>query len=128
MDANEVALRVLIVEDEVATAWALAERLTEEGYSAVAVHSAEQALKHLRRQGCDLVIADLRLPGMGGVELIRRLARRKKPVPAIAITGLGTPRLVGQVIGAGALQCFLKPFQVELLIEGVRQALDTEAA
>ena len=36
--------------------------------------------------------------------------------------------VVGQVIGAGALQCFLKPFQVDRLMEGVRQALDTEAA
>jgi DNA-binding NtrC family response regulator len=116
------------VEDEVATAWALAERLAEEGYSAQAVHTAEQALKLLRSEVFDLVIADLKLPGMGGIELIRRLARRKHPVPAIAITAHGSPAVVRQVVGAGALQCFLKPFRVERLMDGVRQALSQEAA
>lgn len=90
------------------------------------VTSAEQALRVLRREPCDLVIADLRLPGLGGVNLIRRLARRKRAVPAIAITAHGTPALVRQVMGAGAVQCFLKPFRVELLVEGVRQALARE--
>ncbi len=119
-------MKVLIVEDERATAWALAERLEEEGIAAVTVATAEQALRVLRRQPCDLVIADLRLPGIGGVELIRRLARRKRAVPAIAITAHGTPALVRQVLGAGAQQCFLKPFRVELLVDGVRHALARE--
>ena len=121
-------LRILIVEDEPATAWALAERLQEEGHSVLTSPSAEQALKLLRRPGCDLVLADLKLPGLGGVDLIRRLGRRKHPVPVIAMTAYGTPALLRRVMGAGALQCFLKPFRVELLMDAVHQALRREAA
>jgi len=122
-----VPLTILIVEDERATAWALAQRLEDEGYATVTAPTAEVALRLLRRQPCDLVIADLRLPGLGGVELIRRLQRRRRAVPAIAMTAHGTPGLLRQVLGAGALQCFLKPFRVELLVEGVHQALAREA-
>src|SRR5439155_15254492 len=83
-------LTILIVEDERATAWALSQRLEEEGYTALTAPSAEQALAMLKVRRCDLVVADLRLPGISGVDLIRRLKRRRRPIPAIAVTAHGT--------------------------------------
>ncbi len=119
---------ILIVEDERATAWALAQRFEEEGFTALTAGTAEEALRLLRTRRCALAIVDLRLPRMDGVELIRRLSRRRRPLPAIAVTAHGTPRLVRDVLGAGAQACFLKPFRVEQLVEGARQALAPEAA
>ena len=65
--------RILIVEDDAATAWALEEGLSDEGYEIVAVDSAEKALAALKRRPADLVITDLRLPRMDGATLVRRL-------------------------------------------------------
>ncbi len=121
-------LTILIVEDEAATAWALSLRFQDEGYEALTAPSAEKALEMIRARHFDVVVADLRLPGMSGVDLIRRLARRKRVIPAIAVTADGTPATLRRVLGAGARQCFLKPFQVERLVEGVHQALHGEAA
>ena len=116
------------MEDEKAVAWALAQRFEEEGYRALTASSAEEALRMLRIHPCELVISDVRLPGMSGVDLIRRLVRRRRAVPVIAITAHGTPHMVREVLGAGALQCYLKPFQVDQLVDGVQQALRGEAA
>lgn len=121
-------LTILIVEDEAATAWALLQRFQDEGYEAFTAPSAETALGMLRVRHFDVVVADVRLPGLSGVDLIRRLSRRKRAIPAIAVTADSTPETLRRVLGAGALQCFLKPFQVERLVEGVREAVHGEEA
>lgn len=82
----------------------------------------------LRQFHCDVVIADLHLPGMSGVDFIRRLRRRRRAIPAIAVTAHGSPEMLRKVLSAGALQCFLKPFPVERLVEGVQEALRESAA
>lgn len=128
LQADEEAMaNILIVEDEAATAWALEESLSEEGYTITTVDSAEQALASMREHRPDVVITDLRLPRMGGLELVRRIAGRKHPAPVIVVTAYGSRAVFQELEGYGVHACFPKPFRVEQLRRTVKTALDAGA-
>ena len=104
---------ILIVEDERPTAWALAQSLSEEGYFVQSVETAEDALDALDEEPADLVITDLRLPGMSGLDLIRRLGRRHRPIPAIVITAYGDPEVHAGIAAERVRGLFHKPFHID---------------
>lgn len=115
---------ILIVEDEPTTAWALAEGLSDDGYTIDTFRSAEEAWGWLQKGESDLVISDLRLPGMSGLELARKLRRGRNAQPVIIVTAYGTPETMDQIRRAGVADCFPKPFPVDMLRRSVRAALD----
>jgi two-component system, response regulator, stage 0 sporulation protein F len=115
--------RILIVEDENATAWALAESLQEDGHETSTVSSAEDALERLRRQPVDLVITDLRLPGMGGAQLARRLRGGRRPTPVIVVTAFGSHDVLQELSDYGVHAVFPKPFRVDQVRRSVRDAV-----
>jgi DNA-binding NtrC family response regulator len=125
-DPEEPMPHILIVEDESATAWALEQGLSDEGYSIATVDSAEKALVAERARRADLVITDLRLPRMDGLELVRRLKGRKHAVPVIVVTAYGSPGTLRDLEEAGIHACFPKPFRMEQLRKSVKSALDPE--
>jgi DNA-binding NtrC family response regulator len=104
---------ILIVEDERPTAWALAQSLSEDGYFVQSVETAEDALNALDEDPADLVITDLRLPGMSGLDLVRRLGRRHRPIPAIVITAHGDPSLHASIAAERVRGLFVKPFHID---------------
>jgi DNA-binding NtrC family response regulator len=114
---------ILIVEDEIATSWALAEGLSDDGFSIDTFRSAEEAWAWLQNGHSDLVISDLRLPGMSGLELARKLRRGRHAQPVILVTAYGTPETVREARGAGVADCFTKPFPIDRLRRSVRDAL-----
>jgi two-component system response regulator (stage 0 sporulation protein F) len=113
---------VLIVENERATSFALTEGLAEDGYSIKAVASSEAALRFLKGKKCDLIITDIRLPGMSGVELLKKLSARRK-IPSIVITASGSQEAHSAAKKAGAVKFFSKPFKVDEVKKSVAQAL-----
>jgi len=115
---------ILLIEDERATAWALAQGLTDEGWVVTTVGRAEDALTCLERSAYDVVISDVRLPGMDGIELARRLARTAPDVPAILVTAHGTHDVRDEAMRAGACVVFEKPFGLNDIKAAVRRALD----
>src|SRR6516164_7237560 len=115
---------ILIVEDEPTTAWALAEGLSDDGFTIDTFRTAEDAWRWLQRSRSDLVISDLRLPGMSGLDLARKLRRGRHAQPVIIVTAYGSPEMVLQLEDAGVVQCFPKPFPMDALRAAVRQALD----
>ncbi len=119
---------ILIVEDESATAWALEQGLSDEGYSIATVASAEQALVAERARRADLVITDLRLPRMNGLDLVRRLKGRKHAAPVIVVTAYGSRETLAELEEAGIHACFPKPFRMEQLRKSVQSALGNGAA
>jgi CheY-like chemotaxis protein len=119
---------ILIVEDEAATAWALAESLSDEGYTITTVDTAEAALESYKRTPVDLVITDVRLPRMNGVELARRLGARKRPAPVIVVTAYGDEKVLQEIDALGVHAFFLKPFQMDRLRKSVQAALRAKAA
>lgn len=115
--------RILIVEDETATALAVAESLEDDGHSTAHVTTAESALERLRDAEVDLVITDLRLPGADGRSLARRLTTGRRPLPVIVLTAYGSREVLEELRGLGVQAIFPKPFRVDQLRRCVREVL-----
>ncbi len=111
--ADPLSKSVLIVDDEEATAWALAESLREEGFSISTAANAAQAETIHDSHPVDLVITDLRLPDLDGLALLERLAARGRAPLAIVISAWDGPEIRERLERSGALACVRKPFDVE---------------
>jgi DNA-binding NtrC family response regulator len=114
---------ILIVEDEPSTSWALSEGLSEDGFSTETFRSAEDAWEWLQQGRSDLVITDLMLPGMTGLELARKLQRGPHAQPVIIVTAYGSNKTLRGLRRAGVVDCFPKPFAIDMLRRSVRRAL-----
>ena len=114
---------ILIVEDEPTTAWALAEGLSDDGFTIDTFRTAEEAWRWLQRSRSDLVISDLRLPGMSGLDLARKLRRGRHAQPVIIVTAYGNADTLRELRQTGVADCFSKPFRVDLLRLAVHRAL-----
>jgi DNA-binding NtrC family response regulator len=115
---------LLIVEDQPTTSWALAEGLSDDGYTVDTFGTAEEAMEWLKSGRSDLVISDLRLPGMSGLDLARKLQHGRHAQPVIIVTAYGTPEAMEDLRRAGVAECFPKPFPVDMLRHAVRRAID----
>ena len=119
---------LLIIDDELSTSWALAEGLSDDGFTIDTFRSAEEAMDWLKRGGkSELVISDLRLPGMSGLELARKLSRGRHAQPVIVVTAYGSYELARDLSRAGVVECFSKPFAMDALRRAVRRALAASA-
>ena len=119
---------ILIIEDQPTTSWALAEGLSDDGYTVDTFRTAEEALEWMKTGRSDLVITDLRLPGISGLDFARKLQRGNSPQPIIVVTAYGTPETMDDLRRAGVADCFPKPFPVDMLRESVRRAIDNANA
>jgi DNA-binding NtrC family response regulator len=119
---------ILIVEDEPAMSWALAEGLKDDGYTIDTFRTAEDACAWLRRGRSDLVISDLKLPGMSGLDLARRLSRGRSAQPVIIVTAYADPATGAALQACGISDWFSKPFHIDQLRRSVRRALAADAA
>lgn len=119
---------ILIVEDEPTMSWALAEGLADDGFTIDTFRTAEEAWRWLQRSHSDLVISDLRLPGMSGLELARKLSRGRHAQPVIIVTAYGSPDTIRDLEAAGVRACLPKPFRMEHLRQAVHRALEPSAA
>ena len=104
---------ILIVEDESATAWALCESLEDEGHRTTHVSSAEDALAAVDRDHFDLVITDIRLPGMSGLNLARQLIDELGSIPILVVTAYGSREEADELKACGVSAVFRKPFRVD---------------
>lgn len=118
---------ILIVEDESSMSWALAEGLSDDGFTIDTFRTAEEAWSWLQRGKSDLVISDMRLPGMTGLELARKLQRGRHAQPVILVTAYGAPNHADDLKRAGVTDCFPKPFPIDVLRRSVRKALEAVA-
>jgi len=108
-------LNLLIVDDERSIREACREIAQSLGYSAHVADSAEQAFRALELQAFDLVLLDLRLPGAGGVDALRRIKERRPDALVIVVTGYGTVQSAVQAMKNGAYDYVTKPFSVDEL-------------
>ena len=122
MPENETHL--LLVEDEPALREATAERLTEHGYRVVQAESGEAATHLLADFAFDVVITDLRLPGIDGTAVVEAALERYPEIVAVVITGYGTVRDAVAAIKQGASDFVTKPFQFDHLLHILSSALE----
>ena len=84
------SVAILVVDDDAALLQSLKEVLESEGYEVTTKGDGESGLRCLKEQAFDLVLSDLALPGLGGLELLQYLRREQPDCPCIIITGYGT--------------------------------------
>src|SRR5258705_7066195 len=118
--------RVLIADDEAVIREILSDFLTMEGYSVRAVESGERAIEELLARPYNLVISDLKMANLSGLDLLERIARHKIDVIAIIMTGFGTVETAIEAMKKGAYDYILKPFKVEEVLHVVRRGLERQ--
>jgi two-component system, NtrC family, response regulator AtoC len=119
--------RVLIVDDEVAARTALAEILRDEGYTVDTAGDGFKALARIEEVRPDLVLTDLRMPSMDGLELIRRLRRAESEVPVVVMTAFGAVDSAILAVREGAVDFVVKPLDTKQLLLVVERALERRA-
>jgi two-component system response regulator FlrC len=114
---------ILIVEDEPALGEILQTGLSQNGYAVHLAESAEKALNLFSQGSFDLVISDIRLPSMDGLQLLDHIKSRTTSPPVILMTGFGSVHNAVEAMKRGAYDYLLKPFSLEILEEGIEAAL-----
>jgi response regulator RpfG family c-di-GMP phosphodiesterase len=117
------AAHILVVDDERVIREILAEFLTLEGFSVHTVEDGEKALTELRLRPYDLLITDLKMPRLSGLQLLERVEAERLGVLTVLMTGFGTVETAIEAMKKGAYDYLLKPFKVEEVIHVVRRAL-----
>jgi two-component system response regulator HydG len=116
--------RILIVDDEPGMRRSLAIMLRREGYAAAEEASGQAAIEHLGRDVVDLVIADLRMEGVSGLDLLRHVKQTTPDVEVILMTAYGTIEAAVDAMKIGAFDFITKPFEMEEVLLRVRNALE----
>jgi DNA-binding NtrC family response regulator len=109
-------MRVLLVDDEMEFVSALAERLNLRGFDAQTATSGEEALEKINASPPEVVLLDMLMPGMNGLEVLKRIKRDHPQVRVILLTGRGSWDAI-QGIREGAYDCLMKPIQIEELMQ-----------
>lgn len=115
--------KVLLLDDEVEFGSALAERLRLRDYDATAVSQAEDALTFIRSDPPDVVLLDLRMPGMDGIEVLKIIKQINPSIEVIMLTGHGDTQTVEQGMKSGAFQYVMKPIDIGELILRIDKAV-----
>ncbi len=114
---------VLIVDDEKNYPPILSAVLEEEGFEALTAYSGEEALSILKNSDVDLVLTDMKMPSMDGIELLERIKEKDPELPVIMMTAHGTVEKAVEAMQKGAHNYILKPFDNERLIIYVNKAI-----
>ncbi len=116
--------RILIVDDEANARNALAEILSEEGYSTKTAADGFKALPSLADFGPHLVLTDLKMPGMDGLELLKKVHEHDPEVPVVIMTAFGEVSTAVSAIRQGAVDYLTKPLNAESLLVVVERSLE----
>jgi nitrogen regulation protein NR(I) len=116
--------KILIVDDDDQLRQSFHKLLSEEGYHVDSAASGEEAIKKLDRQCPDLVVLDIRLPGMDGIETFRRIHGAEPKLPVVIMTAYGTTEHAIEATKLGAFDYVLKPFDIPAMLAIIRQALE----
>jgi DNA-binding NtrC family response regulator len=115
---------LLIIEDEAKMRRLLELNLSEDGFTVYTAADAEAGLNTLRQEKIDLVVTDLKLPGMNGLELLQAVKRTNATIPVVVMTAFGTVETAVEAMKAGASDYLLKPFALEEMKLILRKELD----
>lgn len=119
--------RVLVIDDEEGMRITLAASLELEGYEVVEARDGIHALELVRQQAFTLVISDIRMPGLNGVETFRELKRIQPELTVVLMTAFALERLIEEAIAEGVYTVIHKPFSMDHLTRIVARAVDSPA-
>ena len=118
---------VIFVDDEKHIRQANIQTLELAGYDVLGLERAEPALQHLSLEWPGVVVCDIRMPGIDGMEFLRRALGIDRDLPVILITGHGDVAMAVRAMRDGAYDFIEKPFAADRLVETVRRALEKRA-
>jgi two-component system response regulator AtoC len=118
-----MAARILIVDDEKLIRWALREHLKTEGFEVLEAEDGQSARRQMERESIDLILMDLRLPDIEGMDLLTKAKAMRPDVPVIMMTAFSKVASAVEAVKRGAYDFIAKPFDMDDLILGVRRAL-----
>jgi len=116
--------KILIVDDERLIRQSLEKGLVRQGYSALSAENGKTALQLAEEESPDLVVLDLKLPDLSGIEVLKGLRELDKNLPVLIITAYGSIDTAIQAIRLGAYDYITKPFDLEAILLSVTQALE----
>jgi response regulator RpfG family c-di-GMP phosphodiesterase len=116
--------RILVVDDEEVIRDILADFLAMEGFEVRTAADGAAALNELTRGHCDIVLSDLKMPNMGGIELLEVISREWPQLVTIIMTGFGTVETAIDAMKRGAYDYIMKPFKMEEVVHTVRRGLE----
>jgi EAL domain-containing protein (putative c-di-GMP-specific phosphodiesterase class I) len=122
MTPSQVPKRVLVADDEMNLARSLARLLSNAGYDVVTVGDGDAALLALGSQEFDVVLSDIQMPGMSGLELLRLARERDMDVPIVLMTADPRIETAADAVEHGALQYLVKPIAADVLLKAMERA------
>lgn len=123
---SEPTHKILIVDDEQNMRVALFEALSRNGHEVAVAENGRMALEMISRQPPDLVVTDIKMPGMDGLELLRQIKSQLPELPVVIMTGFATVDSAVEAMKQGAFDYLLKPFPVEVIEETVARVFSLE--
>ncbi|MFO0879986.1 MAG: sigma-54 dependent transcriptional regulator [Gemmataceae bacterium] len=123
LTVHGTGLHILIIDDEEAVCWALERALGRQGHSVAVAASAEQAFSLVRQRTPEVVILDVRLPGMDGLTALPLLRERAPDAAVIVVTAFGSLPTAVQAVEGGAFDYLAKPFDLDQALDAVQRAL-----
>ena len=121
------SIKILLVDDEQEFTSTLAERLEIRGHETVMADNGESGLGLVESQDFDVVILDLMMPGIGGLDTLRHIKKVKPDLPVILLTGHGSAKEGMEGMHLGAFDYLMKPLDINELLEKLAEATGTEA-
>ncbi len=122
---NDQPPRVLLVDDDRSLLRLLSMRLMAAGYDVLAVEGGEQALAQLPAFGPDMIITDLKMNGMDGMELYEKVSRQYPELPVLVLTAHGTIPDAFAAASRGVFSYLTKPYSSKVLLDHMERALKT---
>ncbi len=117
------AARILVVDDEESIRDLCARVLTRAGYVVATAPSGEDAIVRLQEEAFDLMISDIRMPGISGLEVLEHAKTTFPAIRVVLITGFGTPQTLTRARQSGADRILTKPFNPMELLAAVKEIL-----
>ena len=116
--------KILVVDDDEITLTSIAEILLTEGYFVVEASNGADALNILEQDDIDLMLLDIMMPGMSGIELLQQIKKVNPLCTVVMMTGYSSMSNVVDCLGNGAADYFVKPFRdIDSLVEAVNHAI-----
>ncbi|OGV61886.1 MAG: hypothetical protein A2283_06275 [Lentisphaerae bacterium RIFOXYA12_FULL_48_11] len=118
--------KILLVDDEGSVLQSIGMLLKSDGHEVIPVRDSQQAAEVITKESYDLLITDLRMPNVDGMQLITLAHQKTPPIPSIIISAYGSEKTAQQSKALGCVAYIQKPFKIQAVTEAVRKALESK--
>ncbi|MFC4736488.1 response regulator [Bacillus daqingensis] len=119
--------KLLVVDDQIGIRLLLKEVLEKDGYETFEASNGQAALDMIQSEEPDLVLLDMKIPGMDGIEILREMRARSMATEVFMMTAYGEMELMREAADLGASQQFSKPFDIDIVRQSVRRFFEEKA-